>query len=73
LRIYVQNESKLVKDFINKAEFSETELHIITLLHKITATERATAHEINKFVLDRPILDPPSSLIRKRSAYLDGT
>ncbi len=64
------------RELKNKADFSETELHIITLLHKITPTERATAHEINKFILDRPIspiLDPPSSIIRKRSASLDET
>ena len=64
------------RELKNKAEFSDTELNIITLLHKITPSERATADEINRYILDRPvspILDPPSSIIRKRSASLDET
>lgn len=56
-----------------KAEFSEVELTILTMLHKIIPEERATAKDVNNYILSRPLSPPiPSGGLRRiRSASLD--
>ena len=59
----------------SKAGFSPVELHIISLLHKILPEERATARDVNNYMLSQPLSPLPNldrrSLRRERSASLD--
>lgn len=59
----------------SKAGFSPVELHIISLLHKILPEERATACDVNNYMLSQPLSPLPNldrrSLRRERSASLD--